>query len=699
VLQPERNLTHPPFFQVMLVLQNAPMEELELPGLTLKPVPVHKGTAGFDLELSLTEKQNGLEGWLEYNTDLFDSATVQRIAGHFKTLLHGVVEDPNRRLSEFSILTPHEQIQLRHEANNAHVPGDQLVHHIFEQQVKRTPDAIAIVSGDESVTFAELNHRATVVATSLVELGIEPDNIVALLTEPSIEMLSGMLAVLKSGAAYLLLDPLSFTERHQQIIAHSRCAAVLGTTNSISSLRDETFGAHPPILAIDEVTQQFAADELAPKCTPSNLATVVYHADSDEAVMIEHQALSHHLSTRIAALQLSAGDNVAEIASPLSHRSVSTTFAALLAGATVHIFSDDVACSTTRFNEELAQQSISILNGMPPVLKALVDEAGAELQDLRAIVWHGESLPAKLVGQWLVEHPQVQLFNTSGWNEFNQIVDRDAFVLDRKQSLVPAGIDGELYLGGAGIGRGYLNDARRTAAEFIPNPFSSVPGARIFKTGELAAYLPDGNIKSKGRIERQFKVRGCHVAPGEIEAALLEYPSISEAVVVASDDDEQRLTAYVVFADAEESAEQNVREFLEQRLPRYLVPTLCVLDVLPRTSAGDVDRRALPEPVADSAALSAAFVGARTPTEQVVSGIWQEVLGLSRIGIHDKFFELGGDSLKLLRTYLLLNELYPDALTVADLFKHSTIEFVSSHLDSTYMNTQAAEPAIQGFEL
>jgi acyl-coenzyme A synthetase/AMP-(fatty) acid ligase len=510
-------------------------------------------------------------------------------------------------------------------------------------------------------------------------------------------MLIGMLAILKSGAAYLLLDPLSSTERHQQIIAQSRCAAVLGTSNSISSLRDETFGAHPPILAIDEVTQQFAADDLRPNCTPSNLAAVVYHGDAD-AVMIEHQALSHHLSIEIAALQLNAFDNVAEIASPLSHRSVSTTFAALLAGATVHIFSDDIACSTTRFNEELAQQSISILNGMPPVLKSLVDEGvgGSELQALRAIVWHGESLPEKLAAQWL---PQVQLFNTSGWNEFNQIIDRDAFVLDRRQSLLPAGIDGELYLGGTGIGRGYLNDAPRTAAEFVPNSFSTVPGARIFKTGELASYLPNGNIKSKGRIEWQFKVRGCRVAPGEIETALLEYPSISEAVVVASDDDERRLTGYVVFADAEESAEQDVREFLEQRLPQYLIPALCVLDVLPRTSAGDIDRRALPEPVADSAALSAAFVGPRTPTEQVVSGIWQEVLGVSRIGIHDKFFELGGDSLKLLRTYLLLNELYPDALTVADLFKHSTIEFVSSHLDSTFMNTQAAAPAIQSFEL
>src|SRR6185369_13721375 len=379
-------------------------------------------------------------------------------------LLHGVVEDPNRRLSEFSILTPHEQIQLLHEEDDTE--RDQLVHDIFEQQVKRTPDAIAVVSGDESVTYAELNHRATVVATALVELGIEPENIVALLTEPSIEMLIGMLAILKSGAAYLLLDPLSSTERHQQIIAQSRCAAVLGTSNSISSLRDETFGAHPPILAIDEVTQQFAADDLRPNCTPSNLAAVVYHGDAD-AVMIEHQALSHHLSIKIAALQLNASDNVAEIASPLSHRSVSTTFAALLAGATVHVFSDDIACSTIRFDEELAQQSISILNGMPPVLKSLVDEGvgGSELQALRAIVWHGESLPEKLAAQWL---PPVQLFNTSGWNEFNQIIDRDAFVLDRKQSLLPAGIDGELYLGGAGIGRGYLNDAPRTAAEFIP---------------------------------------------------------------------------------------------------------------------------------------------------------------------------------------------------------------------------------------
>lgn len=382
VLQPDRNLSHPPFFQVMFSLQNAPMEELQLPGLVLKPLPVHKGTAGFDLELSLTEKKNGLEGWLEYNTDLFDATTVQRIAGHFEVLLRAIVENPNRRVSEFAILTQDERTHL--------------------------------------------------------------------------------------------------------------------------------------------------------------------------------------------------------LASP-------------------------------------------------------------------------------------------------------------SFVLDPKQSLLPIGIDGELYVGGA-------DRAQTTAAEFIPNPFSSDPGARLYKTGEWACCLPDGTIKLKGRTEHQFKVRGCRVSPTEIEDVLLEYPSINEAVVVASDDS---LTAYVVFADTQESAEEDVRDFLQKRLPQYLVPALCVLEVLPRTSTGDVDRQALPQAVGTPAGVNADFEGPRTPTEQVVSGIWQEVLGIPRIGIRDKFFELGGDSLKLLRTYLLLNELYPDALTVADLFKHSTIEFVSSHLDSAFMNVnnQAAAPAIQSFEL
>ena len=361
VLQPDRNLSHPPFFQVMFSLQNAPMEELQLPGLVLKPMPVHKGTAGFDLELSLTEKTNGLEGWLEYNTDLFDATTVQRIAGHFEVLLKDVVEDPNRRVSEFSILTPDERTHL-------------------------------------------------------------------------LEMTS--------------------------------------------------------------------------------------------------------------------------------------------------------------------------------------------------------------------------------------------FVLDRKQSPLPIGVDGELYVG----------------------------GASLYKTGEWACCLPDGTIKLKGRTEHQFKVRGCRVSPREIEDVLLEHPSINEAVVVASDDDTP--IAYIVFADEQESGEEDVRDFIQKRLPQYLVPMLCVLEMLPRTSTGDIDRQALPQPVAP-VDLNTDFEGPRTPTEHVVSGIWQEVLGVPRIGIHDKFFELGGDSLKLLRTYLLLNELYPDALTVADLFKHSTIEFVSSHLDSAFMNmnTPAAAPAIQSFEL
>jgi amino acid adenylation domain-containing protein len=381
VLQPDRNLSHPPFFQVMFTLQNAPMEELQLPGLVLKPVPVHKGTAGFDLELSLTETNNGLEGWLEYNTDLFDATTVRRIAGHLEVLLRGVVEDPNRRVSEFAILTSAERTRL-------------------------------------------------------------------------LEMAS--------------------------------------------------------------------------------------------------------------------------------------------------------------------------------------------------------------------------------------------LVLDHKQSLLPIGIDGELYV------RGAVSDLQTTAREFIADPFSNDPGARLYKTGEWACCLPDGTIKSKGRCEHQFKVRGCRVSPREIEDVLLDYPSIDETVVVASGD---RLIAYVVFADDQLTAEEEVLDFLQKRLPQYLVPTLCVLEVLPRTSSGEIDRESLPQPA--PAGLNADFEGPRTPTEHVVSGIWQEVLGLPRIGIHDKFFELGGDSLKLLRTYLLLNELYPDALTVADLFKHSTIEFVSSHLDSAFMsvNNPAAAPAIQSFEL
>jgi amino acid adenylation domain-containing protein len=739
VLQPERDLSRPPLFQVMFVLQNAPIEDLQLSELILTPLPVHKGTAGFDLELSLTERKSGIDGWLEYNTDLFDDMTIERMAGHLEALLQGIVENPDRALSELPILKPSERNQLLYEGSEREVelPHGQLVHQLFEQQVKRSPDAVAIVSRGERITYAELNRRANGLAMRLRELEIEPDNIVAVLTDRGIEMLTGILAVLKSGGAYLLLGPFNLDERHAEIIAHSKCSVVL-TTGTYTYFVKEALaelGADecPGILVIEEESTQHSDESnLPPSGMPANLACVLYRPNPDgllQALMIEHRSLMHHLGAKSAALGLSASDNLAEIASPFSNGSVCVTLAFLFVGGTVHIFSDEIACSATRFNEELARQAISILDGTPPVLHTLANEAMAiepaqtDLHALRGLVLTGESLPIKLAARWLQLYPQIQLFSASGWNErlglfaylplhettarpgAIQIIHRPAFglrlhVLDHKQSPLPIGVTGELHVGGAGIGRGYLYDAQRTAEEFIPDPSSNERGACLYKTGELACCLPNGNIELKGRNELQMKIRGCQIGPGEIEPVLLQYPSITETVVVPLDHAHSghKLAAYVVFDDKRATGAEDVQLFLQERLPEYLVPSVLVREELPRTSDGGVDRRDLSEPNENPTGLAEAFVVPRTPTEQVVFGIWLEVLGVSRIGIHDKFFEIGGDSLKVLRMFLLLNELYPDALTVVDLFKHNTIEFVSAHLDSVYLNSQSA-PAIQSFEL
>jgi acyl-coenzyme A synthetase/AMP-(fatty) acid ligase len=370
-----------------------------------------------------------------------------------------------------------------------------------------------------------------------------------------------------------------------------------------------------------------------------------------------------------------------------------------------------------------------MLDGIPPVLLTLAHEGAAvaavdsDLRALRGVVLTGESLPTKLVSRWLLHYPQVELFSCSGWGEHvgfvsslplhetatspgkNKIIVRPAFgcslhVLDRKQSLLPIGVSGDLYVGGARVGRGYLHDAQGTAEAFIPDPFNNESGARLYKTDELACSLPNGDIELAGRREFQIEVRGSLLAPSEIESVLLQYPAIIEAVVVslAQSRDGYQLVAYVVFDDKQASGAEEVRLFLQGQLPEYLLPTVLVLEKLPRSSDGGIDRLSLPDPPGDPTEAAEAFVFPRTPTEQVVSGIWKEVLGSSRIGVHDKFFEIGGDSLKVLRMYLLLNELYPDALTVVDLFKHNTIEFVSSYLDSAYLNSQSS-PAIQSFEI
>jgi amino acid adenylation domain-containing protein len=739
VLQPERDLSRPPLFQVMFVLQNAPIAELELSQLTLTPLPVHKGTAGFELELSLTETRNGLEGWWEYKTDLFDVVTIERMAGHFEVLLEAIAENPDRLLSALPLLKPSERTQLLQQASEEkeHLRHDHLVHQIFEQQVQRRPDAVAIVSRDEKLTYAELNRKANVLARRLLELGVEPDDIVAVSTDRPIEMLTAILAVLKSSAAYLLIEPLDLVERRAELITHSGCRVILTTETGSHFLEAALLemGARecPGFVLIEEVPAQPADEcDLPSKCTSHNLASISYPATPDEplqAIMLDQWALAHVLSAKIATLELTASDNLAEIVSPFSNGAHSLTLALLLAGGTVHLFDNEIVCLARHFNEELARRSISILSGIPPVLHTLAAEAMAvepilpDLPVLRGLVFTGESLPTKLAVRWLQSSSAVQLFHSSGWNEWLglashsslhdiavnpraiQIIERPAIglrlhVLDHQQSPLPIGISGELYIGGAGLGRGYLNDARGTAEVFVPDPFGAESGARLYKTGELACCLPNGNIELKGRSASQMKIRGCPIEPRDIESVLLQYPSITEAVVVALNDASSgyNLVAYIVFDDKRISGAEEVQLSLQEQLPDYLVPLVLVREALPRVSDGGVDRRGLAEPEENENGLIDDFVVPRTPTEQVVCGIWQEVLGISRIGIHDKFFEIGGDSLKVLRMFLLLNELYPDALTVVDLFKHSTIEFVSSHLDSVYLHTEST-PAIESFAL
>jgi len=717
-LNPERHLSHHPLFQVLFALQNPLDTILEMPGLTILPEEVDSVTAKFDLTLSMMETKQGLKGYIEYNTDLFDVATITRIVEHFQTLLEGIVANPEQRLSDLALLTTAERHQLLVELNNTQTdyPKNTCIHQLFEAQAKRTPDAVAVIFENLQLTYQQLNHRANQLAHYLISLGVKPETLIGICVERSLNLIVALLAILKAGAAYVPLDPAYPQERLAYMLSDAQLSLLLTQEKLLNQLPN--YQAQVICLDSDwEVISKECEHNPLSDVKPNNLAYIIYTSGSTgkpKGVLLAHQGLCNLALAQIQIFDVRPLSRVLQFASLSFDASVSEVFMALCAGATLCLARSDSLLPSENLMMLLRNQFITHVTLPPSVLAILPTE---ELPALQTIIVAGEACSADLVVKWSQGR---RFFNAYGPTESTvcatvaectdeskktvigrPIANIQIYILDTHLQPVPIGVLGELYIGGDGLARGYLNRPELSEEKFILNPFnnskSKIQNPKLYKTGDLARYLPDGNIEFLGRIDNQVKIRGFRIELGEIEAAIAQHPSVQQTVVTASEDNpgDKRLVAYIVPHPEQALTTDELRRFLKQKLPDYMVPSAFVfLDALPLTPNGKIDRRALPLPNSSRPDLEETFVAPCTLTEQQIADIWIQLLKLEQIGIHDNFFALGGHSLLATQVISRLRQGFGIELPLQTLFEAPTVGELSSRIETIrWASQQLQAPA------
>ena len=747
-LQPERDLSRNPLSQIMFALQNAPQEALKLSGLALSPLEVDSGTAKFDLSLSMIEAAEGLRGLLEYNTDLFDAATIARLLGHFRTLLEGIVTNPNQRLLDLPILTEPEQHRLLVEWNDtqATYPKDKCIHHLFEAQVDRSPDATAVVFEDKQLTYRELNRRANQLAHYLRKFGVGPEVLVGICVDRSLEMVVGELGILKAGGAFVPFDPDYPKERLAFMLQDTQAPVLLTQQRHLQQLPEATFLDKQDsddsiqnrlVICLDtdwEIIAQESEDNPSARSRPEHLAYVIYTSGSTgkpKGVLIQHAGVVNLMAWLQSVHNVTPADRATQLASPAFDASVWELWPYLAAGASIHIVDEETRISSSKLLQWLATEGISICFLPTPLVEVVLEEQWPSGLALRALLTGGDKLhrsPRKtLPFRFVNKYGPTENSAVTTWAPVatgtgtdvsppigRPIANTQVYLLDRHLNPVPIGICGELFIGGDGLARGYRSRPEQTAERFIPNPFSDEPGTRLYKTGDLARYLADGNIEFLGRIDNQVKIRGFRIELGEIETVLGQHPAIRETVVVARENQkdgnlglrnakgeienakseiqnprsgDRALVGYVVPQQEPAPTIDDLRSFLREKLPDYMVPSAFVfMNTLPLTSNGKIDRRALPAPDCARLRLEGTLVAPSTRVETILERIWAEILKLKQIGVHDNFFELGGDSILSIQIIARANQAGL-RLTPKQLFKHQTIAELAAVAGTT--------PAIQ----
>jgi amino acid adenylation domain-containing protein/non-ribosomal peptide synthase protein (TIGR01720 family) len=675
-LQPDRDISRNPLFDVMLVLQNTPNDALRMLGLDVNEIELPVVTSACDLTFEFQESGAVLRGAVEYSTDLFDASTIERMVSHFQELLAGIVADPDVPLAELPLLSEDERRQVLVGWNDTAVDIPAVTFpELFDVQVRRTPNETALVFRDSAFSYAELNERANRLAHHLVTRGTRPEHVIALALPRSVEMVVAILAVLKAGAAYLPVDPSLPVERIAFLLRDADCRLIVTagqdvpTDGMASLLLDDE--ATEAVLRACPGTDLTDADRLAP-LLPSNLAYVIYTSGSTgtpKGVVVEHRNLTnlffHHRGDLLAA---AGGQRLRVALTAMFSFDTSLDGLVLLAdGHELHLLDDTTRLDADALLDYLSSHRIDLLD-LTPAHAAQLLPAGllsAQRHRPRILTLGGEALGESLWRELIAAAPSTTSYNFYGPTECTvdalscrlsdsarPVVGRPlsnmrAYVLDGACRPLPIGVPGALYLAGDQVARGYGNRPGLTAERFIANPFGR-PGSRMYHTGDRARWTQQGVLEYLGRADEQVKIRGFRIEPGEIETALTQAPEVAEAVVVARDDagaGHQRLVGYVVASGAAEPSAAAMRSLLKQTLPEYMLPSVfVVLDRLPVTASGKVDRRALPVPNGEPQRESE-YVAPRTPVERELARIWAEALGVERVGIEDNFFGLGGDSI------------------------------------------------------
>jgi amino acid adenylation domain-containing protein len=701
-----------PLYQSLFTYERVPSQPRTAGGLVIEPEDAGPGATTVDLSLELNESAEEVRGRFVYLSVLWEPTTMKRLAGHFLTMLGGIAADADSRLVKLPLLTEAERHQLLVEWNDTAdgYPVEKCVHELFEEQVERTPDAVAVVSGKSRLTYRELNERANRLAHHLRRLGVGPEVLVGLCVDRSVELVVGLLGTLKAGGAYVPLDPDSPRDRLAFMIEDTTAPILLTCAGQLDRLP----ATSADVVVLDRDWASIAenpSEQFEGGASLENLVYVMYTSGSTgrpKGVMIHHLGLANYLAWCARAYAIDQGTGAPVHGSIASDLTVTSLLAPLLSGRRLDLLDQRLGIEQLSGAFRVAQ-NYSLVKITPAHLRALADQLAPDdsAGRTRAFVIGGEQLTADHIAFWREHAPEIDLFNEYGPTETvvastfyrvprdepiegaipigRPIAGTRIYVLDRNREPVPIGVPGELYIGGAGVARGYLGQPGLTAERFLSDPFTLEPGSRIYRTGDIGRWRSDGNLEFLGRADGQVKIRGYRVELGEVEATLAAHPSVREAAVITRDcgPDDRRLVAFLTARPGVRAPEvSELRRWLADRLPDYMVPSsFAVLDALPITQSGKIDRRALPGPDESRPQREREYTAPRGPIEEQLAGIWCEVLRLDRVGIHDNFFALGGDSLRATRAAARIRLALQADLPLRKLFEAPTIAGLSAEIE------------------
>ena len=680
-------------------------------------------TEPFKVKLTCIFNNNSLSLDVHYDIHLFSEDAIQRLSRQLQTLLTNAIDNPDELISHLDILTPSDRKQLLFEFNQTQVdyPSDKCIHQLFEEQAEKTPNNIAVVFEAQQLTYAELNTRANQLAHYLQKQGVEPEVLVGLCMERSLEMIVGLLGILKAGGAYLPLDPALPTSGLEFRLQDAQTKVLLTQKQLVKNLPEYT----AQVVCLDSNWEAMASqksDNPSSEVRPENLVYTIYTSGSTgkpKGVAVEHRQLLNYLYSIQDILNLPAGSSFANVSTLAADLGNTIIFPSLCSGGCLHVVSSERVADAPALANYFERYPIDCLKIVPSHLAALLASSPSQsIFPHQLLILGGEAASWELIEQIQQQMPECQILNHYGPTEATigtltypvknrqasygsqtvplgrPLANTQVYVLDKQLRPLPFGVQGELYIGGAGLARGYLNRAEQTAERFIANPFLPESKTRLYKTGDLVRYLPDRNLEFIGRVDHQVKIRGFRIELGEIEAVLSQHPEVQQAVVSVQEDElnDKRLAAYIVPNREQTLKVSDLRNFLREKLPEYMMPSAFVLlKALPLTANGKVDRRALPAPDSIRPELEATYAPPRTEVEQTIAGIWQKMLHLEKVGINDNFFDLGGHSLLLIQVHSKLQKVLRRDISITDLFEYPTISSLTKYLSQEECETSSFE--------